>query len=134
MGAWEETVRGVMLGTERQPAVTLSAPGALGEILDRVPVSDPERALLDALAIQTIHGHCGRTPPVSPPSLPEPAGPETTPGVFDHLELRTSDRPGTIIDAWQTRVDPSFVDACGLWVEGDWLEPEDDSGSQWRLL
>lgn len=45
-------------------------------------------------------------------------GPEVSPGVFDHLEVRHGERISPVLAGWRARIDPSFEAACELWVEG----------------
>jgi hypothetical protein len=80
MALWDDLVKSALIGTERQPK-PVAADGKLGEVLARIPTSDPTTAFLSTAATVRLYDQAGRRPPVAPASTSHPAPADDLPTI-----------------------------------------------------
>lgn len=104
MSAWEEIVRAVVLGTERQPFKMPPSGGALGDTLTRIEARADESGLLDATAAATQYQRSGKLPAKLAAGAINPAPEEDLPRVStrsgQHLQIMLEGRYANALDEW----------------------------------
>jgi hypothetical protein len=102
--SWQEILSAATLGTERANIAIHPAPGQLGELLDQMDASNPERYLLGVSAAITLYRKAGQIPSMNKtPPLPacEPDElPRCNPMAAIRLATILSGQYGNILPEW----------------------------------
>lgn len=102
--SWQEIVSSATLGTERANVALPPAPGQLGELLDQMDASNPERYLLGVSAAIALYRKAGQVPSIKK-TLPQPACepdelPRCSPAAASRLATVLSGKYGTLLPEW----------------------------------
>ncbi|MBD2256895.1 DUF5691 domain-containing protein [Pseudanabaena sp. FACHB-2040] len=104
---WQAVVSAALLGTERQPFTSPTAPGKLGQLLAQLTSHAPESALLTAAAALSLHQRAGWFPENYSGSAPAPCSLDDLP--------RCSTRAGRFLQQMlQRQYSPVLPEWLGL--------------------
>jgi hypothetical protein len=102
--SWQEILSAATLGTERANIAIHPAPGQLGELLDQMDASNPERYLLGVSAAITLYRKAGQIPFINktlPPPACEPDElPHCSPAAASRLATILLGQYGNILPEW----------------------------------